>query len=605
MKFYLPIFGLLALFLLNSPLATVQAQDLVKKIQLSEKYYEDGQYQEALNVAQKAATKAKQDGKGYAVINLQFYIAKYYEALGNFEEFEDAIRKMQNLKQKQGKENSVGDGYLKEAWLHAQYGNPTRSAGFLKKANEALGNAINEGYYQRLFLDAKLENQVQRGSLDSALQTLGKLLKATKSTFGTGTQALFLEQEGKIMKVNADVRTTRRRRIFYGKLMAQKAELLHKKGNLAAAEEALTEAESWVRSQLGTQQEAFLHCTYNEIKLKELRGASRGEVRNELEKLLYTAGRQLGFVHKFYFKLHEELIAFYLEEQALKKRKKKSLYLGPITDFVIDPYLETRYNVRADKQGWDMRLNASRYFGKEKVKHATAKRLEALYYIQNQRIPRAKELLDELFKNSSKLPQTHPEYLAALQLQYSVLLAEDNYAEALATLNRSLEIAKMQKGRNTLHLKKLQLQKAQHLLRFTSRFDGADSLIKSALPALEAAYSPESVPYIKLENLKAEAFMARGKYNEAVEIYQKGWEIQKKQFGGKHIATGIQLQHVVEALLAKGELTDASEKVDTLIHIFEVESNSTLNQKYAKALETAAGYYASMGLYSDAQYLFA
>lgn len=601
MKFYLPFFSFLVLFL-GIPCVQTQAQtDWVKKIQLSEKYYEDGQYQEALDVAQKATEKAKRNGKGYVAMNLSFYIAKYYEALGNFEEFEEAIRKMQSLKQKQGKENSKGEGFLKEAWLHAEYGNPSRSAAYLSKAKNTLGEVLNASYYQRLYLEAQLANQAQRGSLDSALQTLESLRKVTEASFGTGTQDLFLEQEGKVVAVEADRRTTRRRRIFYGKLMAQKSELLRKKGDLEAAKEALEKAKSWVRGQLGTQQEAYLHCTFNEIKLREQHGAPRGEIRNALEKLLYAVERELGFVHKFYFKVQEELITFYLEEQPLKKRKKNNLYLGPVTDFVIDPFLDSRYNVRADKQGWDMRLNASRYFGKEKVKHATAKRLEALYYFQNRRIGRAKELLAGLFKDASKLPKTHPEYLAALQLKYRVLLAEDNYSEALACLNEIIQTAEAQKGKNTLYLKELQLQKAQHLLRFTSRFTGADSLITQAMPALEAAYAPQSTPRLRLENLKAEALMARGKYGEAVEVYRAGWETQKRQFGEQHIATAIQLQHVVEALLAKGELTDASAKVDTLIQVFEAESNASLNKKYAKALETAAGYYASMGLYSEAQ----
>jgi len=191
MKFYLPIFSFLVLFL-GFPCVQTQAQtDWVKKIQLSEKYYEDGQYQEALDVAQKAMEKAKHNGKGYVAMNLSFYIAKYYEALGNFEEFEEAIRKMQTLKQKQGKENSEGEGFLKEAWLHAEYGNPSRSAAYLSKAKGALGEVLNESYYQRLYLDAQLANQAQRGSLDSALQTLESLMKVTESSFGTGTQGLF------------------------------------------------------------------------------------------------------------------------------------------------------------------------------------------------------------------------------------------------------------------------------------------------------------------------------------------------------------------------------------------------------------------------------
>ena len=122
-------------------------KQLQKKIEICERYFEDGDYKKALSEAEKLYKKNQKRGNVDLSTKIERYLIKYYEATGELVKFHAMTKKFIDHRKKHG-EDSKGYGLalLRAAKYYAEYSFTQQAETYLIDAKKIVGEKPAENY---------------------------------------------------------------------------------------------------------------------------------------------------------------------------------------------------------------------------------------------------------------------------------------------------------------------------------------------------------------------------------------------------------------------------------------------------------------------------
>jgi CHAT domain-containing protein len=588
-------------------------EQISKEIDICERYYEDGDYVSALNTCKKIFNK--HEGTGLYTIRIQGYLAKYYQAVGDETKFGEAVNKYLEYKEKhkKGDKESYGLGLIHVANLYAEATNANEAERRLEEGLKLVKNNLSADFVQEKILTIKMKIAFQRGNypqFDELIEELTKL----REQFAQQSEARFYDDaQSKIKTYELSPQQITRFKTAYAETLTLKADVNRRRGDFNTAQKDLEIAENWIKENLSIRGLAFIRNQHIKSLLALDKGEPREDIRQMMEKNIYLAERMIGTVHKTYFEIHEALIDYYTDAKYVQKQAsqneeelKKASALKAAADGIQGTLRDSKYRIRGSRQNYEIKKNARLYYGEDKVQYAIAKRLEAkrrfklgLKSLIGGYNP--EEVLDELYKNRANRTVNSIDFLKLLKLRYEVKLAEDKFEEAKNTLDLWLQHSETTLGKSSLNYLLASIEKAHFLTRFTNEFSTADSLFKTQISALEKLILPSQKHYIESLNKQVNYYTTLSEYQKANQLIDRTLVETEEVFGKKHINYAIQIEKSVNLLMKKGDFKEVDAKVTEMLGIFDNQYNNSLRVEYSRILETAARYYATMGLYEDAE----
>jgi len=562
----------------------VSSQKYNKAFEIAEKYFDEGKYNKAYEHIGKTIKKLKRNRKGLAIVQAQMRSLKYLIALGKYGDFEALLAQVLKKKAYKGENHILyAKAILDASTLYLHYSDILTAENYLVLAEDILteirtdkdGNKkIDDSYFDAVYLENKVRILHAKGAYKEASALLPELKEITtrriiaKETFFNEASLKFTEH-----KLSTYQLKNRKRKL--ADIFLLEAEIQKSIGNYKLAQELLQDATIWIKVNLNSKDLAYLKAAYAEGLLMIDREESPKEIRKYLEKLLFTVDKELSPIHHLYLAIHETL---------------------------IDQYIAT-YHHRSKLEQWEIRTNTSKYFGKENAKHTVSTRLDAKKNYYNKDFNNALSKLEKLYKDKQKVPENHQERIKVIQQLYQVTLAQDNYDKAFKYLN---ELKKAQQniiGENALQVYYTDMLVADFYLNYTSNFNLADSLFKNTLyKKIISTITTEHKDYTYFLQQHADYFEILGNYKRAKELHQQVLDIKEGKFGKDHINYAASLNRMINIELTMGEFNTADKNIDKMLDIFEINFDRKIHAfEYSQALETAARFYALMGLFGEAE----
>lgn len=573
-------------------------------LSVCERYYDDGEYEKALDQCTRIISKLKRQSQGFAVAYIQTYQAKYYEAMGNYIKFEETLRDLlKNKHQTSGKEARFiyGLAQLDVAGLYAEYSYTNKAQLFLDSAitslalkidaNGRIGMASNDDNIRADVLTTLAKIYFARGQMDRLLKIMPELIKTR--------EALITDEEQRFYDIINQQYSTKlidpiekdRRKNEAAEMMTLWGDAMRSRGDYKGAEAQLNKADTWIKENLNTRSTAYIRNQHVIILLKIDMGEKRATTQRMMENNLFTAEKRLTTVHKLYLQIHESL---------------------------IDNYIDSRYIKRSKKQRWELEANTERYYGIGRTQHAVSQRLDAKAEYRQQRYEAAYKDLIELYKNAIKVPTNHIERVNLLQQLYETsLTTEGKFSEALTYLNELSETVEKVMGKESLRYYYAQMELAKYNATYTNKFAETRKIIDLNLfGKIAKQITTDHKDYIGFLNQLSDYHVITNKYDSSNYWQLQALKIVEKNYGKENTEYGTQLARLVEIQMALGNYSEADKNANTALAIYTKEEaedakklfsffnknqDRLFNAKYAEVLQTAASYYATVGLFGNAQ----
>ena len=562
------------------------SQKFEHALEIAERYYEEGNYKKALEKTQKTILLLKRNRKGLAIVKAQMQSLKYLIALGEYGEFEALLTDVLKKKAYKGEFNLLyTKAVLDASMLYLQYSDVVTAENYLFLAHDLIrdleaekdgNNVITDSYFKATLLEVETKILVSKGLFEKANQHLSAL-KELKLKRIVSREEYFNEASLKIETHKIDAFQLRRRKREYADILILEGDIQREIGNYELAARLYDDADIWIRMQLSTKDPVFIQNQHAITKLMIAKEANPKEIRKKLEKNLFLAERRLSLVHTIYLDIQETL---------------------------IDHYIAT-YHGKSKLEQWEIRTNTSKYYGKTNTKHAISMRLDAKKEYYNKNFQASSELLLELYNNEQKVPRNHNERVKLLEQLYEVSLANEAYEDAKRYLYELKAVQEKIYGDSSLNLFYTDMLLADYYLNYTNQFETADTLLKSSFyGVISKRIVPEHIDYTHFLQQFAEYHEIMGDYNRARQLCNQIVDIKKQKFGEEHINYAASLDRLINLELSMGDFQKADKNIEKVLEIFELNFEKKIHSfEYSQALETAARYYALMGLFGEAESL--
>ncbi|MEM1135905.1 MAG: CHAT domain-containing tetratricopeptide repeat protein [Bacteroidota bacterium] len=565
---------------------TASSQNYEYGLEIAERYFEEGNYKKAHEKIQKITTQLKRQRKGLAIVKAQMQSLKYLIALAEYSEFEALLVTVLKKKAYKG-ENTLlyAKAVLDASLLYIHYSDIVTAANYLELAKDLIedieadkdgNNRIQDTYFASSLLEAEIQIHYKQGLYDDANKLL-PALKAAKLKRIVSKELYFNEASLKIEERKLDAFQLKRRKREYAEVLILEGNLQRKIGNYEVADRLLNDAAGWIKAQLNTKDPVYIQKQYAGALLMIDREESPREIRKKLEKILFLAERRLSLVHSLYLNIQETL---------------------------IDHYIAT-FHGKSKLEQWEIRTNTSKYFGKENTKHVVSTRLDAKKAYYDKNLMSAQNLLDGLYEDKQAVPENHSERVKILQQLYEIALAKEAYPDALKYLNELRKTQEKIYGGNALAVYYTDMALAGYYLNFTNQFETTDSLLKASFyNVISKRIVPTHTDYTRFLYQFANYHELKGDYNRAKDLCQQIVDIKKEKFGDEHINYAAALDRLINIELSMGEFKQADKNIEQTLEIFELNFDKKIDAfEFSQALETAARYYALMGLFDQAESL--
>ncbi len=568
-----------------SPIASAQVYEPL--FETCERYYDDGDYQKALEECNRIIKDLKKKSLGFKVATGEFYQAKYLEAVGDFIVFEQVLGDALKNKRTSGEKSiTYGTALLDAAYLYLIYSNTQRAEGLYKEACQVLDIAIDpngkiskapDNLYirsQALYVLAKI--YYNRGQIDQ-FETLVPELLAYKQRRLNGVATYFDDTQNQFVTVNLTPIAELRRKEEYAEILTLRADAQAIKGDYKQAQKYLNVADGWIKANLSTRTTSYIRNQHAQTLLAIDRGDDISKIRTLLKENLYRAERKLTTVHKLYMQIHE----------------------AQITD-----YLEQKNFFRSDFQLWEIRQNARKYYGTQRLQFGVSQSLDAKqdFVQQTKSYDIINTKLQELYADTQKIPVNHTRRIALIEQLYDVAIAKDDYRRAL-TLGKELVATHEQvNGKNSLGYYYAQMNLATYYTTYTADFKKVDTLVQNNFYQGVAKFiKPQHKLYTSFLNHLADFYSITDRYDSARVQIEKAVSITKTEYGESAVRYAVELNKLAKFQIAQSNYNEAYQNIETMLSIFESNNNKIYNRNYAEALETAANYYVTLGLYTSAR----
>ncbi|WP_338766313.1 CHAT domain-containing protein [Bernardetia sp. ABR2-2B] len=573
-------------------------KQLQRNLEITERYFEDGDYKKALSEAEKLYKKTQKKGNIDLSTKIEKYLIKYYEATGEIAKFHAITKKFISHRQKQG-ENSKGYGLalLHAAKYYAEYSFTQQAETYLKDAKKILGEKPSEDYifsdmyYTQLLIDFHRGNFLN--ILDYQIQDL---LSVQKSLIGKETQ-FFSDVSKQTETRSLSDREKVRKKTDYAQILSLRADAARLAGRYVKASKYLEEADNFIKTELSTRQIAYIRNQYVRIQLMIDNGDEREKIRKLLEKTLYRAERTVGTVHKDYIQLHTLLIDYYVNSGFVIQQEEGNKGFSLLPKFLQN----IKYNTQNIRQRWELERNAAKYYGTGYLQYSTALQADAMWNYENQRYSQSLKTLTDVYKNTALVPENHQKRLAIIEDIYYVRLAADDYQEAGKLMEEWVASHERIHGTNTLGYHLANLKLAKFYFNYTEKFKEAGQLYELHMKALTNFVEPQSLIYINSLNDWIDYYMANDQFEEANTKSKEALDLIQQRYGEKHPRYAAQLEIAARLNMQQSNYKEVDAQVSQILQIYEKQYNPSLAFEHAQALETSAHYYMTMGLYERAE----
>lgn len=622
--------NILALFLITFLTFSgfqASAQMYKRKLDICELLYEEGRYKKALEyvnvLLKKLETQTEEKAAEQRVL---LHKAKYLEALGRYDEFEEIIADVLEKRKEQGANSlAYGVALLDIAYLYLLYSDIVSAENYLNASENILGSRISttfgdaseqkDLYFDSQTLYIKAYINYLRGYYDDAQRYVKDLQKIREQRVST-IEIFFNDVTGKFESRRITRPQFRRRKREYIQALTLEGQIARDRGRYAQADSLFQIADNWIRQRfVKTKTDlATVRNTNEWILLKIERGDNIKDIRKEIEENLFRAERSIELIHKDYIKTHELLLDF---------------------------YTISNYTSRGKKQEWELDMNTRTYFTKKKLPYAIRQRLRAkrLYYNQSGRLltrERQLQIAEEallILKNGKeksasdsipsinaenvkgkkkeqeeedivRVPNNHIQRVKVLEQLYQIAMANNNLDSAQNYLTELVNTNALIFGDESIPYHLSKIQEADFYLKYTNKFEKAGEIFKESFEEVLAdRLDHHSVKYIQALDEYAEYLKTLGKFEEARNLTEKGLKLAEDNVGKHHPFYAIELEKLIELELELGEYQVANANIDSMLDIYSnyYNKHSPLSKEYSRGLETAARYYAISGLFSEAR----
>lgn len=573
-------------------------KQLQRNLEICERYFEDGDYKKALSEAEKLYKKTQKKGNVDLSTKIESHLIKYYEATGELVKFHAMVKKFLDHRKKHG-EDSKGYGLalLQAAKYYAEYSFTQQAETYLTEAKKILGEKPAENYIFSDLYYTQILIDFQRGNFLNLLDNQIKdLLSVQKSLIGKETQ-FYSDVSKQTETRNLSDREEVRKKTDYAQIISLQADAARLAGRYVEASKYIEEADNFIKSELSTRQLAYIRNQYVRVQLMIDNGDEREEIRKLLEKTLYRAERAVGTVHKDYIKLHTLLIDYYVNSGFVIQEDEKN------KGFSLKPkFLQNiKYSTENIRQRWELERNAAKYYGTGYLQYSVALQADAMWNYENQRYAQSLRVLTDMYKNTDLVPVDHQRRLAILEDIYYVRLAADDYEDAGKLMEEWVASHARIHGTNTLGYHLASLKLAKFYFNYTEKFKEAGELYKLHMQPLTKFVEPQSIIYINALNDWIDYYMANDQFKEANEKSKEALDLIQKRYGDKHPRYAAQLEIAARLNMQQSNYKEVDIQVSQMLQIYEKQYNPSLAFEHAQALETAAHYYMTMGLYDRAE----
>ncbi len=577
--------GLLFFFLIFSAFS----QSYKHALEISERYYSDGDYIKALSNLEKIIIKEEKVNNERLLLKLTARKLKYLVALGKYSEFESGA---EELLETQKKEEEPSISYVKSLLLVASYyidySDYSTAFSFLEEGENILEKVKKKrndlepeawSFFDDKILYLQLNQELVFGEFEKAGKTIEKL-ESLREARTRSKEVYFEEETLEFQERKLTPFELRQRKNDLAEILTLKGILEKLRGNISLSKERFHEAENWIKKNLSFKGEAFIRNRYELCLMMLENNVRTEEAKDLLEKNIFLAERFLGLVHEVYLKIHEAL---------------------------IDYYIESRYFKKSRLQRWEMEVNTSRYYGKDTKYYATVERLEAKknFYSKNYELARKK--LNQLLSDYNKVPANHEERGEIVQQLYLVSIAQDNFSDAQGYLNKLIKTYKRVYGNESLPYLKAKLLLANFLVSYTNETEKIGQILSEDINVLKSKIDSISPLYIKVLDVEAKFFDQKDNVLNALKKARQASNIAKEIFTENSINYALSLQKLADVEIKAGKFKDVDSHILSSLNIYEESNFRELfgyKKDYAKALETAATYYSMLGLFEESsQYL--
>lgn len=561
-----------------------------KRLEVLERYYDDGDYEKGRSKTLKQVRKYAQ--RGFFALRFQPLLAKFHQANGDFNAFEKTIERYLKNKSANGAvSESYGRGLVDVAELYAEYGNPVIAEKHLEDAKNILASKIDNGEiaYRVKIVVAKI--QYQKGEWIEFEKTAREIIDlkpfdAPKEFFDEAKQVLYMRE--------AKPREVLRRKTEHLEMRVLLADALRQLGRYSDAEKELQATDELFKSnEFSNKNQAYILKEHVDVLLMIEQGKSREAIRKKLEKALYFGERTIGLVHRRYMSLHKEIISYYNDSGFAQEGK--SVFFKP-----YKIYLDTRYPIRNRKHRYELRKSTNRYFGKNNINYAYSRLLDALREQQVRNFRSAEKILVELHKNTELFPKNHPARRDLLNLMIRNKISLDKLAEAQNLLEELRKHSKEVFGEKSFKFAETELVAADFFVHYSNRFDDAENILKKVNEATKN-FSQSSEFMLRIRAVESDLKDFRGNLTEALQSQIVILADLKTRFDTAHVRYTVEKQKLLQFLMRKGSYESVEAAIEQILKVYEREGNVLFNIYQAEALEIAAQFYATMGLYSEAQ----
>ncbi|MGB0522868.1 MAG: CHAT domain-containing tetratricopeptide repeat protein [Flammeovirgaceae bacterium] len=620
----------LVIFLTFSGLQA-SAQMYKRRLDICELLYEEGRYKKALEYVDKLLKRLEKRSEEQAAIQrVLLHKAKYLEALGRYNEFEEIIADVLEKRKSQG-ENSLAYGValLDIAYLYLLYSDIVSAENYLNASENILGSRLSTtfgdaGAQKDLYFDSqtlyiKTYINYLRGYYDDAQRYVTQLQKIRKQRIST-REIFFNDVTGQFESRRISADQLRGRKREYVQALTLEGQIARERGEYALADSLFAVADDWIGQRFRkTKTDLATVRNVNEwILLKIERGDDIKTIRKEIEENLFRAERSVDFVHKDYINTHE---------------------------LILDFYTITNYRGRGKKQDWELDINIRKYYTKKRLPYAIRQRMRAkrLYYNQagrlltrERQLSSAEELLlilkngkeqqqqdsvtlppindESLGKRQRKIvegeedvvrvPKNHIQRVKVLEQLYAIAMANNELDSAQSFLNELVSTNALIFGDESIPYHISKIEEADFYLNYTNEFEKAGEIFAESFDEVIAKrLNHHSAKYIEALDEYSEYLKVTGKFEEARDLTEYGLKLTEENVGKYHPFYAVELEKLIELELELGEYQVANANIDSMLKIYEAFYNkhSPLSSEYSRGLETAARYYAISGLFNEAK----
>ncbi|TAE01215.1 MAG: CHAT domain-containing protein [Bacteroidetes bacterium] len=559
------------------------------QLAICERYYEDGDYNRAVQECVPIIAKMKKESKGLVVVKLQMYLAKYYEGAGRYIAFEEMLKEC--LKNKATARTTEQMPYMAFANLDAAnlyliYGATNEAEKYFNIAKEMLGLSISaQGDLSKSYQDASINAQIlyvqarifyDRGQIDEFLKIIDRVEEAH--------QKRIKEEEEYYEEITNDYRQRKlsfieqkRRKTDYAQILTLHADALRIKGDFANTEKILQKADEWIKQNINNRELAHIRNQHIRSLLCLDSGINAERNRKMIEDNLYLAEQTLTTVHKDYSKIEHTLVEY---------------------------YIENRYLTKSSIQRWEYRENASKYYGKNSTQYAIYLRTEGKSKLYDQAYLRSvDDHLKTIGSDSKKVPLNHIERIRTLQLAYNSALEENQYQKALMYLNDMLSSAERILGNNSLQYLYKLMQAANYYDTYTNKFSKSDSIYQSVFYGqLCKRITVDNPHYLEGLYQITDYYETLERYDSANNIIKRILDISERRFGKNSPQYGAAIDKFIRFEMSQGRYNQADSLINQSLAIFDKQSDAKVfGEQNSKALQTAANFYAILGLYDQSR----